>query len=605
MFKKQIFIFLALLCFQASFSQQNAPKKDSLEMYKNIQTYSFKHKVTKFFHKLIFIPIKKEIKHKDIVAQTSYKDFECKIIRNIYIETLDPFGFSVTDTTRKPSKWLEKSGNSLHIKTIKLAIKNLLQIKKNTTFDSILVRESARLIRSQSYISRVSINAKLVGEGIDSVDVFIRTLDTWSMLPNASFSGNQSSYKLKERNFLGSGHTFNAEYLNRFSDGVKGNKVEYVIPNIRNTFIQTRLNYSKDLEHNIVKSIAIDRPFFSTFTKWAGGIDLGTQAVKDTLVGTDGLYATQNFNYNFQDLWTARSIKLFQGNNNNDRYMNLVVSGRYLNIKYTESPVYEYDPIQFYSSEHFFLSGIGLSMRKFVLDRYIFKNGIAEDVPYGEIIGITTGYQYKNNVGRFYLGGQVTLGKYFKWGFLSTNYEMGTFFENSKTSQTAISFQANYFTNLFQIGKWKLRQFVKPQFIYGKDRKNSVGDKLSINETYGIQGFDSAVYGTKKILLTLQTQSYSPFNFLGFRFNPYFNYTLALLGNKINLLGESKTFSKIGIGFVITNDYLVFRTFQISLAYYPSIPGNGSNIFKTNSVETSDFGFQEFTLDKPRTVIYK
>ncbi|WP_300097128.1 hypothetical protein [Flavobacterium sp.] len=64
-------------------------------------------------------------------------------------------------------------------------------------------------------------------------------------------------------------------------------------------------------------------------------------------------------------------------------------------------------------------------------------------------------------------------------------------------------------------------------------------------------------------------------------------------------------FSQIGIGFLITNNYLVFRNFQISLAFYPTIPGNGNNIFKTNSFETTDFGFQDFGLDKPRTVIYK
>jgi hypothetical protein len=602
---KKINLIFILLCFQTSFSQVNVPKKDSLEMYKDIQAYSKKHKFTNFFHKLIFIPIKKGVKHRELETQTNYKEFECKIIRSISVETLDPFGYSVVDTTRKPSKWLEKSGNRLHIKTKKLAIKNLLLIKKNMPFDSLLVRESARLIRSQNYVSRVSIEVKSIGKGIDSVDVFIRTLDTWSMLPNVSFSGNQSNFRLKERNFFGSGHTLNAEYLNRFSDGEKGNKLEYIIPNIKNTFIQTRFNYSKDLDHNIVKSIAIERPFYSSFAKWAGGINLGTQAVKDTLPDINGLYAKQNFNYNFQDLWTARSFKLFNGNEGNDRFLNLIVSGRYLNIKYTESPVYEYDPIRFYSSEHFFLSGIGLSMRRFVVDKYIFKNGVPEDVPYGEVIGITGGYQFKNNVGRLYLGSQITLGKYFEWGFLSTNFEAGTFFENSKTSQTAISFQANYFTNLFHVGKWKLRQFVKPQLIYGKDRQNSIGDQITINDTYGIQGFDSAVFATKKMLLTLQTQSYSPFNFLGFRFNPYFNYTLALLGNKINLLGESKTFSKIGIGFIITNDYLVFRSFQISLAYYPRIPGNGNNVFKTNSFETTDFGFQDFNLDKPRTVIYK
>jgi hypothetical protein len=87
--------------------------------------------------------------------------------------------------------------------------------------------------------------------------------------------------------------------------------------------------------------------------------------------------------------------------------------------------------------------------------------------------------------------------------------------------------------------------------------------------------------------------------------NPYLNYSVALLGNAKSGLIEGKVYSKIGIGFIINNDYLVFSSFQISISYYPSIPGYGEHIFKTNSFETTDFGFQDFELAKPRTVIYK
>ena len=128
---------------------------------------------------------------------------------------------------------------------------------------------------------------------------------------------------------------------------------------------------------------------------------------------------------------------------------------------------------------------------------------------------------------------------------------------------------------------------------------------LSINENNGLIGFTSAEYGTQKAVLTLQTQAYSPWDLWGFRVNPYFNYSIAMLGNSQKRLGESKAYSKIGIGFIINNDYLVFSSFQISLSYYPSIPDIGENVFKTNSFETTDFGFQDFELAKPRTVIYK
>jgi hypothetical protein len=50
-----------------------------------------------------------------------------------------------------------------------------------------------------------------------------------------------------------------------------------------------------------------------------------------------------------------------------------------------------------------------------------------------------------------------------------------------------LSFQANYFTKLIEVGNWKIRQFIKPQVILGSNRQNSIGDRLTINEKYGIQ----------------------------------------------------------------------------------------------------------------------
>jgi hypothetical protein len=603
--QKNIFFILLFLCFQMSFSQNNVPKKDSSEVYKEIQTYSKKHKFTNFLHKLVFKPINPKQKKKKVIVQQNYRDFEGKIIRKINIVTLDPFGYSEIDSTKKPRNWVEKNGNSIHIKTKKLAIRNVLLISENKPLDSLLVKESVRLIRAQSYISRVAITTQLTAKNGDSVDVFIRVLDTWSLLPRVSVTDTKANFQLNERNFFGSGHTLNSRYQKRYTDGKSGYNLEYIVPNIKNTFIQTKLIYFKDLDDNYGKTIAIDRPFYSPFAKWAGGINLDQQFRTDTLQDINLVYAKQRFKYNSQDFWGGYAIRISKDSTENSRVTNLIVSGRFLNIDYLESPTIEYDPIDFYASEHFFLSGIGISTRKFVEDKYIFRNGVTEDVPIGKIYGLTTGYQVKNGVGRFYLGSQVSFGNYFKWGFLSLNFELGTFYHKSVTDQTAFTFQANYFTNLINLGKWKLRQFIKPQLTVGINRQDFIGDQLTINEEYGIKGFKSAIYGNQKAMLTFQTQAYSPWKIFGFRLNPYFNYTIAMLGNKETRMRDNQAFSKVGIGFLITNDYLVFRTFQISLAYYPTIPGNGNNILKTNAFETSDFGFEDFGLGKPRTVIYK
>jgi hypothetical protein len=601
---KLILFFLFCCCCQLSFSQVNKPKKDSTAMYNNIQTYSKKNKFTRTLHKLVFRPVRLKSKKENIIPK-EFGLFEGKIIRNINIITLDPFGFSEIDTSRNPKNWAERTGNRIHIKTGKPAIRNLLLIKKNKPLDSLLVKESERLIRTQRYINRVDIRPELILNNPDSVDVNIRVLDSWSLIPTASITNSQVSVELNERNFLGSGHEFDNEFKSRFSDGKNAYRFEYIVPNIKNTFIKTTLNYHIDLDNYYGKSINVERPFYSAFAKWAGGIYIDQQFRKDSLPDINLNYAFQNLKYNSQDLWGAHAFSIFRGNTENNKTTNLILSGRFLNINYIESPTIDYDPIQFFTGEKLFLSGIGISSRKFIQDQYLFKNGIIEDVPIGKIYGITAGYQSKNNLGRYYLGGQAAFGNYYKWGFLSTNFELGSFFNQSKKEQTAFSFQANYFTNLMTIGTWKIRQFIKPQLVLGVNRLNSIGDRLTINENYGIQGFNSAEYGTQKAVLTLQTQAYAPWDLWGFRLNPYLNYSIAKLGNPGKGLGYNKAYSKISIGLIINNDYLVFSSFQISLSYYPSIPNSGDHIFKTNSFETTDFGFQDFELAKPRTVIFK
>jgi hypothetical protein len=550
-----------------------------------------------------------------------YTKYEGKIIRNIHIQTLDPFGYSVSDTTEKVGNWSERIGNQIHIKTRQLAVKNLLLFRRNKPLDPLSIKESERLIRQQRYVREVLITTKPIPQNADSVDIYIRVLDSWSLIPKGSISPSRTSVGFHERNFLGTGHEFNNRITKRLTDGKNAYRMKYEIPNIKNTYIKTSVDYHIDLNNNYGKSLNIDRIFYSPLTRWAGGVYIDEQFRTDSIQNEQLQYNAQNFKFNSQDFWGGYSFPIFKGKTERERTSNLIFSARSLNVHYKESPTVEYDKINFFSSETFYLGGIGITSRQFVEDQYLFHYGIIEDVPVGKIYGITGGYQIKNNQERFYLGARASFGNYFKWGFLSTNFEYGTFFRESKTEQSAFSFQANYFTNLVEIGNWKMRQFIKPQMIIGVNRLESIGDKLTINESSifqgdngagirgannaGIGGFNSPLYGTEKFALSIQTQFYSPRNIIGFRLNPFFNFSAAMLGDKNTALTKSRLYSSIGIGVLINNDYLVFKSFQISFSYYPTIPGRGDNIFKTNSFETNDFGFQEFNFGKPRTVIFK
>jgi len=104
------------------------------------------------------------------------------------------------------------------------------------------------------------------------------------------------------------------------------------------------------------------------------------------------------------------------------------------------------------------------------------------------------------------------------------------------------------------------------------------------------------------MVLTLQTQSYAPWNFIGFRFGPYVTFSLGKLGDAESGFNNSRLYSQIGLGVLIKNEHLVINTFQLSIAYYPMIPGHGQNIVKTNSFRSTDFGFRDFEIGKPAVV---
>ncbi|MGL2994502.1 hypothetical protein [Flavobacterium sp. TSSA_36] len=609
MFNYKFFCCLALLFLWKPFAiAQQATKMDSTSFYKNIQQFSQKKKTTSFLHRLVFRPIQPKLPQKKSPS-FDYKPFQGKIINTITILTFDPFGNKIQSEqileAPKKLKKVEKWGNDLHLKSKDYTIRKVLLFKEKEPLDSLKIKESIRLIRSQRFINRVDLIIVDSKENNNSVNVVLQVLDSWSLIPNASFSTTQTTLKLKERNFLGQGHEIRGEYTNRFNEGDNGHFLQYTIPNFRKTFIKVQATNQKDVEENSFKNFEISRQFFSPLTKWAGGISYEQHYKQDTLADNNNNYSKQHFKYNTDDYWLGHAISLESSPSEKNKITNLILAARYVNVNFKEAPSIEFDSIRFYSNEKLTLLSVGLNARNFIQERFLFNNGIIEDVPIGKAYSITTGYQRKNNKEQLYLGTRASFGNYYRWGFFSMNAEWGTFFNASKTTQTAFSFQANYFTKLYEIGDWKVRQFLKQRVVLGTNRLASTGDQITLNGDYGIPGFNSALYGTKKMVFSAQTQSYSPWNLWGFRLNPFLNYTIGILGNDKKTKIKSQAFSSIGLGVIINNDYLVFSSFQLSFAFYPTLFGPNDKNLRTNAFETSDFGLLDFELNKPRTVLYK
>lgn len=607
-------ILILLLFFNLStqstlFAQENNPKPDSSALYKDIENYSKKRKFTKFLYKIFFIPVEtlnppKKRKKSKGVKQRFYSDFEGKIIRNINIETLDPFGYSVADTTQKNQSSLEKTGNNLHIKSQRITIRNLLLFHKNEIFDSTLIYESERLIRSQKFVHEVMIYAVRPSSKSDSVDIYIRELDKWSLIPEIGISPSILTLKITDKNIIGFGHEFQHTYKKYLTNGINSYTTSYSIPNIKNTYINTGLLYAIDDNGYFTKSLIIDRPFYSTFAKVAAGVSLFTLYKNNSLNQSEFINSSNNIKISGQDYWAGAAQQLFKGGSKENRNTNLVFTLRFMKMKYSNFLPDSNSILLNPSDETNYFTGLGISTRRYIQDKYIFNYGTTEDVPIGITYGLTVGYQVKKNIERTYLGARFAIGDYLSRGYLSCNLEIGNYYSRFHPEEGTFSASLNYFSDLFEIGKWKFRQFLKPQFMLGLNRQ--ANDLLSFNNENSIDGFsNSLITGNKEINFTIQTQSYAPWQLLGFRFGPYVIYSIGILGNSESGFKKSHAYSQISLGVLLKNDYLVFKYLQLSVSYYPIIPKEGYNILKINSNSTSDFGFTNFEIGKPGIVVYK
>lgn len=586
------------------------PKNDSTTIYHSIYEYSKQSSLNKFLYDLIFRkPLSDGSKKaaEESPFFESYKGSEGKIIRNIIIFNEDPLTVNENDTsTSKSQKRLNKVGNFFHTNTRPFIIRNLLLFKENQKFDSLVIQESERLVRSQRYIEESIIRGLNIEETSDSIDVIVVIKDKLSIYPEGQITSSRFGIGLKDINLLGMGHQAHVNYSWNYKGGVYDYQYDYNIPNLLNTYINAGILYKwNEVERNETRQISAERPFYSPLARWAGGVTLLQQSKKyDINIPKTDDFILQKFKYNIVDVWGAYAFNLKNKNTIKARTQKLVISARYYHIDYLISPDEEYDPLNIYSAENLYLFGIGISKRNYKKDSHIFRFGFTEDIPVGYNFNITTGIQHKNNNDRFYMAAKLSMGDYCKPGYLSGSLEFGSFLEGIDIKEGVFTAELNYFTPLIKIGDWKLRQFIKPQYMIGINRLKS--DRLSLEDYFGINNFNSRnITGTQKFVCNFQTQTFTPWNLWGFKLAPYFIYSMGILGNQKQGFKNSKIYSLFGLGFLIRNDNLVFNSFEMSISFYPYIPENGNNIFKFNAYEASDFKLRDYDFKKPDQVIYK
>jgi hypothetical protein len=528
-----------------------------------------------------------------------FEPYRDKPIRNIRIVVTDPFGYELTDTLTAPSNGMQRLGNLLHNRSQNWTVRQFLLFRKGDLLDPYEASESVRLMRSSGLFRDALILTENDG---DSVDLYIRAVDKWSLRGSVSSSGDIRSFRLEERNFAGLGHEF-SQIVQTHPDLTPGGYTGiYEVPRIENSFASLRLVYADDITNTWRKSITLERAFISPLIKWAGGITLGEYRYTDALFGDNEIIYNQGVNAIELDVWLARSFLISPLNSKGvpltpRRNIILALSARKLDFqKKGGNPDYE----SLYTNRMQVLGLAGLSAIDFKPQQYLLRFGEIEYVTIGRLAGITAGYDFGRK--ERYAGLRIGWADLSSIGYTNFLVEVGRSFRETGRAYSILNAEATWYSNLAQAGDWRFRQFVRPTFNWGENLPLNQG--LTLKDGGGIGDYRGPLRtGNSQLSIYLQTQAYAPFEILGFRMGPILFYSGSLLNESLKGLFKSPYYSAFGPGIFLRNERLVFRTIQVSVVLFPYLQSS-QEFYRINGLRPWTFNPGRFRIDRPEQITF-
>jgi hypothetical protein len=586
-------------------------EKDSLKLYKDIRKIAGRSKVTLWLYKFVFNdPQRNSVKPVAVTKKDSiqvkpddYTGYDRAVIRRIEIRTLDPFGTSVTDSTKRTNNLLKISANRLHIKSTRMTIRNQLLFRKGQRLDPLVIRENERILRQSTYVRDANIRIVPVNSNRDTVDVIVTVQDKWSLGGSVGLSTGTSKLLVTEKNFMGLGHQLKTNFYYNIPDNTNYRfNGSYTVPYIRNTFITGSAFYSHSQTY-FMRGVSFDRPFYSPLAKWSYGVSAMRENTAQSFALNDTSYIQFPLDYHRQDAWMGRSFQLVEGRSVAKRSTKLVTALRCINMQYLRRAPFEFDTLRLNQDMLFTLGSIGFSNQRYYKDINIYKFGEAEYVPEGRLLEFTGGYRSKEFDHHYYGGIRAGIGNHVSnIGYVSGLIGYGTFFNNRVLQDGVLNIDVSYFSDSWRWNKWTGRQFLFLRSATGYNRERP--ERITLNNERALYGFRSdMVSGYKKVTLNAVSVAYIPYTVVGFRFAAIAFAGFGMVGSKSSIW-DNPVYQAYGVGLLVRNDHLVFSTFMLSFGIYPNVPDKGL-AYRFNPISTYNFGFHDFLMSRPDVIPYR
>lgn len=532
--------------------------------YDSLEARASRRLITKTIHDLLIVSHESSSK-KEITgsSENNYLQFSGKRIRNIEIKRLSVFGSNISNPNSFDPNKLEKFLNATHLNTREQIIRKNLLFSEGDTVIPLIISDNERIIRQLPYIDDSRIIIIPVSE--EAVDIVVVTKDIYSLAASYNYSSiKKGSASLFEKNIFGMGHEFrfNMPYNSDLPDS-PGFGFEYNINNIAKSFANLGIFYFDGLGEKTF-GFNLQRKLVSSTTKYAGGISIKEMFTSEDL---DTLPIPEPLKYNLQDYWLARSFLLDRRS-----VSRLIFGVRYTNNNVFDHPLIMPDSYHHLQKYRIYMGSVSFSVQRYYKNNLIYGYGRTEDIPYGGLINFTGGREINEFKQRIYMGLNMALGESIKSiGYFYTSAGIATFINEGQTEQGILSLKTDFISNLFYIGNYRIRNFVKVDYTRGFDRYTD--EFLSFIREDGFSGFkNDSVGGRQRLAINLESVLFSPADYYGFRFAFFGFADLGFLFGTNEFVRQGEILSSVGLGVRIRNDNLVFNTLQIRIGYFPNLP---------------------------------
>lgn len=564
-------------------------KTKDLVFYDSLKIKASKSLITKKLYD--FVIITHDTTKKKIIKGTSdagYISHSGKRIRHIEIQRLNVFGVNINDPASDNPKDIENILNKTHVNTNEKIIRKNLLMAEGDTISPLTLSDNERILRELSFIDDARIIVVPVSD--DEADIVVLTKDVYTLGASYTYRGlNRGKLSIFEKNILGIGHEvgFDIPFDTKISD-YPGFGVHYIVSNMWKSFVDLNLFFADGLGKTNY-GFSLNRNLVSSTTKYAGGITVMQMATTEDL---DTLPVPEPLKYNLQDYWISRSFMINKEN----------VSRIILGIRYTNNNVFDRPyilPDSYYNIQKYrlYLASAAFSIQKYYKTNLIYSYGRTEDIPYGGMLKITAGSEY-NEFNQYrlrrYIGTEISAGKSIdNLGYFYASAGYASFLNGQQPKQGLFSLNMNYFSNLMNVGKNKVRNFLYVNYTRGFDRNTD--EYLGFKKGNGFSGFrNDSVNGTQRLSVSLESVLFSPVNLIGFRF-AFFGFTdFSFLSGSNEAIVTGYSLTSLGLGIRIRNDNMIFNTLQIRFSYYPNPPYysdinhvviSGEQLLKPNNFE--------------------